>query len=91
MEHIPTEPEQRGRSSAGIGLDLSRTFDQRTSLNEATEILLVETRSNQGFHRALETQERKHGRQEFKHQRPVLQFAPKPPQGCGQNTPVIER
>src|SRR5215212_5675783 len=76
QQNLAPKAHQPGRSPARLCRALARFLHQALCFDETTKVLLMQANAREGFHRALELQEREGGRHEFEHHGPILNLAP---------------
>ncbi|MDV7390008.1 hypothetical protein RZS08_01590, partial [Arthrospira platensis SPKY1] len=89
-QHLATEAEQRSGPTAGSHLDAIDALHQPAALDQATEVLGVQTVAGQRLHHPLQAGQGEAFRQQLEHHRAVLQLAAQPPQRGRQDAAMIE-
>ena len=74
-QHIAPETEQLGGSSARRRGEAARPLHETALLHQTAEVLLVQSRSRQGLHRALEREQREGLRQKLENDRSIADLA----------------
>ncbi len=91
QHHLRAETELFGGATAGVAFHQAGAFHQPVLFHKTAEVLFMQALTGQGLHGALELEQGEGFRQHLEHHRTVLDLAPQPAHGGGEDAAVVER